>query len=193
MDIKIEENAWSLSRGVVVSKETLLEKLTENKKKHDELYAAAVEEFQFNVGEYGKKLVEYNLALSKNSKVDGVIKSRYYEKVAESIKSVYLDNDCSSIPEYKLPPQPVHSKTPEAPPVPSKPVSYEHEYLAAIQKIKVSSHDLFNLSENEFNSYILNDWSWKKKFLESTFYSPNYYNSTGSLRGVFGSGLAVNF
>lgn len=46
-----------------------------------------------------------------------------------------------------------------------KPRSHEDDYTRAIRMVELSLDDEFLLSESEFNSYVLDDWAWKKDFV----------------------------
>ena len=189
----LEDNAWSLGGGVIVSKENLLNALEENKKKHDEIYLAAAEEFQENITKYGQDLVRYYREQASYAKLNGNDVSKHFLSVSDSVAKVYGVKGLTNIPDFQFKGFESTRKTPSPPQKPVKPLNYESEYLAAIQKVKISSHDQFRLNESEFKSFIMNDWSWKQQFLASTAFSPNYYSSTGSLRGTYLSGIASNF
>jgi hypothetical protein len=60
---------------------------------------------------------------------------------------------------------------------PEKPQSYEKNYENVISQLKFSSDDVINLNSTEFQNYILDEWSFSKKF----YMSSSNYTSHASL------------
>lgn len=47
------------------------------------------------------------------------------------------------------------------------PVDHTRDYDRAIQMLEMSQDDVVELSEVDFASYIMDDWSWRRQFLAS--------------------------
>ena len=45
------------------------------------------------------------------------------------------------------------------------PVSYGDEYSRVISMIKLTSQESFELNQQEFDSYVRNQWNWRNSFL----------------------------
>lgn len=45
-----------------------------------------------------------------------------------------------------------------------EPMNQTKDYDRAIRMIEMSVDDTVELSEDDFNSYVLDDWSWKERF-----------------------------
>lgn len=57
------------------------------------------------------------------------------------------------------------------------PENHEDDYNRAIKMVELSADNVLNLSQSEFNQYVLNDWTWRNTFL--------------SVSSVYCSGVAV--
>lgn len=136
--------------GVVVSKETLLSTLEENKKKHDALYELACEAYKTSVFEYAKGCGIAYKAIGAE-----------YEKYSEVPMAAFDTWDKKS--PFYFDAIRIETKSPNSPKCPS---SHEDDYINAIRRIQMSVYDTFSLSETEFQQYILNNWSWKRDFIQ---------------------------
>ena len=47
---------------------------------------------------------------------------------------------------------------------PQTPVSYENQYTRVIRMLEMSSDDYIELSDHEFEHYVLDNWDWKQSF-----------------------------
>lgn len=47
---------------------------------------------------------------------------------------------------------------------PSSPTSYEQEYQRALKMLELSVDDVTELTYDEFNQLVLDEWSWKRNF-----------------------------
>lgn len=58
--------------------------------------------------------------------------------------------------EYK-----VHFNLPE-------PISYEKHYIREIEMVEMSVDDEITLTQGEFNTLVMDEWSWKNSFVATT-------------------------
>jgi hypothetical protein len=64
----------------------------------------------------------------------------------------------------------------------TRPTSHEKDYDLVIKMLEMSVEDVTILDHNEFNQFVMDEWSWKPNFRSST----TYYGSSGSC-GTSGS------
>ena len=67
------------------------------------------------------------------------------------------------------------------------PENHSDDYARAISMIELSHQDVLDLSVQEFDSYVRNQWSWRNSFLNTnTFYASGYSGPAGAV-GVTGA------
>jgi hypothetical protein len=49
-----------------------------------------------------------------------------------------------------------------------EPIDQTREYDRIIKMLEMSTDDIVELNEEGFSQYVMDDWSWKRNFLEST-------------------------
>ncbi len=150
-----EENIGDV-KDVVINKGKLLAIIKENKARHDALFEAALSGYWISaktvIEQKQKEFKEYLVTLKSdftygsNMILDKIAKQ---EKV-DDYGSIPLNN---SYFNYG-----VNLKYPE---------SHEAEYNRAIRAIELNIYENIELSEIEFNQYVMNDWSWKNSFVTS--------------------------
>ncbi len=161
-----EEEKFGSMAGVVISKTNLLNTLEDNKKKHDALYDIANQNYIAVVKDYAQKCSEYYAAVSKEYEQFSFVPTKAYEE---------WDKEHA----FQIPPFRIESSIP---PAIAKPVSYTEQYETAIRRIQLSNYNTFSLSEQEFQSFVMNNWTWKGNFLSSVN-QLSMYNCTGSYVG----------
>jgi hypothetical protein len=159
-----EEKFGSLN-GVVITKANLLETLKTNKEKHDSLYNEACEAYKEVMQGYSVQCSEYFVKLAEEYSKHAKVPTEAYDQ--------WDKNSPFSFPAFKSPADLVY------PTQISSPVSYSDQYVAAIRRIEMSVYDKFSLNEQEFQSFVLNNWSWKTSFLANT--QSLYFHNTGAL------------
>jgi hypothetical protein len=50
-------------------------------------------------------------------------------------------------------------------PIPSKPSNYKGDYNRAIRMLELSTDEVIQLSEKDFNNLVLDEWHWKNGLL----------------------------
>lgn len=50
---------------------------------------------------------------------------------------------------------------------PTPPVSYESSYAKAIRMLELCIDEIVEISEDEFNQFVLDEWHWKNMFVSS--------------------------
>ena len=50
----------------------------------------------------------------------------------------------------------------------TEPISYVQEYDTAIKMLQMSTEDVIELTQQEFQQYVEDQWSWKRNFVAST-------------------------
>lgn len=88
-----------------------------------------------------KHIEEYNEAVAG-------WKIKLKERVEEIYRNVVTDGDYDSKVDIYLP----------------KPMSYEDDYTTALEKLNLSVDDVFELDDNEFKCFIMDQWKWKQSF-----------------------------
>jgi hypothetical protein len=128
--------------SVYVEKSQLLEIVKKNKEKHDIIYSGALEGYNAAVNNYLKK-VESETERIKNLAIE-YSKAESHGKVFDKTGLYLIRCD-----------------------IPSSPVSYAFDYEKTIKKLELSTAEKISLMDNEFNQYVMNNWSWKTSFLAS--------------------------
>lgn len=138
---------------VVVKKHDLLNVLKENREKHDNIYNAACSGYwdQLNTKLEIKKK-EFGAALEDIKKdfkycfvkADTKIKNKEQINCFETLRSTLSFNNNFGL---------------------TYPSCHQEDYNKIIKMIELSVYDEFKLNTNEFNNYVMNDWSWKAAFI----------------------------
>lgn len=182
---EVKEEVFGRFSGIVISKESLLSSLETNKRKHDELYNLAIDNYKRAVEKYVENYTLFYKGAGHEYFDYAPTPSEYLEK---------WDNES----EFTFPGLSLQAKPPAKP---VKPSNYSDQYLSAIRRVELSIYDKFELTENEFQPYVLNNWSWKSTFTETVkglaFYGgENFYTTpiaTGYYAGSCISGAITNF
>jgi hypothetical protein len=147
-----------------ISKDKLIDILNANLEKHNIIYNAAVSGYYDVIDGCYKKW---------NEQIEEcILKLENFSNLLES----GVQNKIYGKEIIKKPDVPYYNTRYD---FPSFPVSHEDEYKSAIKRVELSIRNVFSLNDEEFKKYILNDWTWKKDFMQSSF---NYVNCvTGGL------------
>ena len=114
---------------VKIKKSKLIEKLTENLEKHDDVYNEAVDNYWKEVKEtFEEKVEEAKEMIDERETSNGGINL-----------SIYIE----------------------------APVSYKEAYVDTLAMLEYEVDDEVELTQNEFKSYVLNQWNWSNQFLTS--------------------------
>lgn len=131
-------------RKIEVDRINLIQTLETNKKKHVEEYNAAVDAYKDAV------LIKLN-DLYNESKEE-------IEKRFNDIKSDFSNPDAKDLPSD------LFISTYRAINVP-RPQSHEKDYNAAIDMAKFDVRSTLELTFNEFQCFVRDEWDWKKEFV----------------------------
>lgn len=158
---------------VVMKKSELLDKLSENKAKHDTIYLAAVDGYwtlaKEKIEEKKKNFYEQiqDISSKVNEEIDKIlVKISNKEELPSNISVGQLVFNSSIGLQY--------------------PENHTSDYDRAIKMMESSIFDTVSLSSGEFDCYVLNNWSWKKSFISS---SANYLNSYSGLAMPAATGM----
>lgn len=153
---------------VVMKKEELLQHLITNKAKHDVVLATAIAGYWDTAKEkitQKQKRVTEELNEWKEDADRGF--ARFYQKIEAkeelpshvSIKHFAIDTSLGLI----------------------YPQDHSKDYDRAIRMMQASIYEEVQLSVDEFDSYVLNNWEWKQNFLVSNAYYVNARRSKGGV------------
>lgn len=173
-----EQNIGNV-KTVVVNRDKLLDIIKENKAKHDALFDAALSGYWIAAHtRIEKKREEFNTHAQDTASYFYKITDVLLDKVSKKEKV----NDCSYInvpnPNFNYC---IDLKYPE---------SHAYEYEKAIRSISLNVYDKIELNEQEFNQYVMNDWSWKNSFISS---NSNYiYSGMSCITGYYANAIQTS-
>lgn len=163
-------------KSAVVDRNQLLSILKENKARHDALLEAAVSGYWLAV----KERVEQKRTEFKE--YDNNLNSYFYKLtdiLLDKIEKKEKVDDCGHInvpkPNFNYM---IDLRYPE---------SHTAEYNRAIRSVELNVYDKIELSESEFNQYVMNDWSWKNSFILSN--SLYVLSGAASVTGFYGNSI----
>jgi hypothetical protein len=163
---------------VVMKKDGLINILKENKAKHDSIFETSKEEYWITA----KQVVN-----EKQKKLEVSIRD-FQEQIDFQIKRLdkKIENK-ETIPNYLEIRQVAWDFT-----LPIQyPENHTKDYEKAIRMMEASIYDTVSLSAEEFDSYVLNNWEWKEKFIISnSYYLNNRKNRVGSFAPISGMALS---
>lgn len=170
-------------RNVVVDKLQLLSIIKDNKAKHDAIFESAVSgywiEAKDRVNQKKAEFSKYTNYLTSlfNTSTDLLLK-RIEDR--ESLTQYSSINVSPAYMNYSI-----NLKYPE---------SYDKEYNRAIRSVELNVYDKIELSEQEFNQYVMNDWSWKNSFISSNSAYVNTYIFSGAhaITGCYSSNVLTS-
>lgn len=114
-----------------------------------------------------------NVKLNKNELLD-IVRKNKDKHVAEYKESVqdYCDAALKiAQANLKLAKTGEMSKIGEMQDMPREPTTYETSYTRAVRMLELSVDEVIELDETTFNQLVLDEWSWKSSFTQtSTFY-----------------------
>lgn len=165
-------------KTVVVDKHVLLDIIKENKIKHDQLYTAAVS---------GYWLTAHSIIEQKRKNFENYHKELYQEfnKNTDIIIEKIINR--AKIEDYRYIPMQtsfnysIDLKYPE---------NHAAEYNRAIRSIELNVYDKIQLSELEFNQYVMNDWSWKSAFVTAN--SAYILSGANCITGAYSSAIQAS-
>jgi hypothetical protein len=140
--------------SVVIDKEKLLSILRENKAAHDDILQAALVGYWETAKEKVRlKKEEFTKALDELFKDGEYQLAKYYSKLEnkEPLKHEALNVKFNFRASLDIIYPEDHSK----------------DYDRAIRMVELSVYDNVELTEAQFESYVLNNWDWKQSFLAS--------------------------
>jgi len=155
---------------VVMKKYELIEKLVENKAKHDIVLAAAIQGYWLAAAArveeqkqtFYSQFAEFKEKMTKRA-------GHFEEDVASDFAKVI-----SLITGKKPLPPSVTSANFSASSFSASmslglvyPEDHSRDYERAIRMMEASIYDTVHLTFDQFDSYVLNNWEWKKNFIES--------------------------
>ncbi len=156
---------------ITVLKDKLLTKLRENRQRHDEIFKAACEGFWVQARQQlDEKKTEFTAMLSKAAKDLEWISTKAttdFDKSFADFGGALEAKDRKPLvrfPSYSFGHVPV-SFQPDW--TPAYPVEHLADYDRAISKLEFSVADKVSLSAEDFDAYVLNNWSWKAQFSAS--------------------------
>ncbi len=161
---------------VVVEKNKLLETLRENRGNHQSIYDASVSGFWIQAketlveksGQFQKALGEANFQFDKQySDINQTIES----KKKDDMKNFYISFGFPG--NFNL----------------QFPVNHLNDYDRVISMLEFSVADKVKLTSTDFESYVRNNWSWKKDFGTTSF---GYLNKLNLMSGYCATDALVN-
>lgn len=138
----------STFQNIKVSGAELLKALRENKQKHDEIFASALE------GYY--KAVQDEIETKKTTLASVAVELSNFEFSQQQTDKKPV-RFTTKLPIYDI----FNIRT-------AFPENHEDDYARAIRMVELSAIEYFSLTESEFNRYVMNNWEWKEKFLLSS-------------------------
>jgi hypothetical protein len=160
---------------VVMRKHELVNILKENKEKHDILFDTAREEYW----ETAKQIT------SEKQKKLGLSVKEFQEEIDFQINKLNKKIENKETLPYQLAVKTIawdfglNLVYPE---------NHTKDYEKAIRMMEASIYEEVALSAEEFDSYVLNNWEWKQKFLVSnSYYLNNRKNRLGNFNLLSGS------
>lgn len=167
------ENVASMNE-VVMKKENLIKVLVENKAKHDAIYDAAVAGYW--------ETAKDRLNEKKDSFANAIL--TFQADIAAQIQRLDEKIEKKEILPYSIETKPLQW-------IPNLglvfPESHSKDYERAIKMMESSIYSDVRLSEQEFDSYVLNNWEWKEKFLLSNSYYVDTLRGKKGVQGVAGA------
>jgi len=145
----------SLSK-IKVSNEKLLTIVRENKKKHDEIYEAAVDGYWLEADEFLKKYQKETLIAMK----------KQYRKQVKDLKK-QVAKEMRLIDQKKKDGGFIYMRKPF-------PENHSDAYQSVIGKLELSVDPEIELLDNEFEWYVRNKWDWRQSFLATNTNYANY-------------------
>lgn len=139
---------------VVMKKDELIRHLTENKAKHDVVLATAIEGYWDTAKEkierrkakFSENIKEYTDAVNAAlDKVTSKIEKREEVPSKFSVDIPYVDTSFDLV----------------------YPQDHSNDYERAIRMMRSSIYEDVRLTIQEYDAYVLNNWSWKTAFLTS--------------------------
>ena len=162
-------------KNVVINKNELLSILKENRAKHDTIFDVAIS---------GYWIQAQNTIDKKKQEFKNYIKELGHDfnyeikKIANKINSKERINQTSIGISTNMNYQ-IGLPYPE---------NHSDEYNRAIRAVELNVYDKIELSEQEFNQYIMNNWAWRNSFINS---NSNYVNLS-VYSGYCGTGYYSN-
>lgn len=142
---------------ITVPKQTLLEKLRENRQTHKEIFDAACEGFWLQAKEKLERRNDQFKVAQGNATTEFDVK---YAEFKGAIETKNRDG-LQSFPHGYGGKWQLDFKTDW---VPSYPVNYLEDYDRAISMLEFSVADKVTLTVNDFDAYARNNWKWKETF-----------------------------
>ena len=158
---------------VVMKKEELLNRLNENKAKHDVILAVAIEGYwdtaQTRLDERKKKLYEQIDRFKEDAEREF---TRVANKIATkeelpptlALRAISIDSNLGLV----------------------YPQDHGKDYERAIKMMELSVFDEVRLSVEEYDCYVLNNWEWKQQFLATNAFYVDTMRSKSGYSGPAG-------
>lgn len=153
---------------IVVEKDKLLTKLRDNRQRHDEIFKAACEGFWVQARQQlDERKAEFAAMLAKSAKDLEWISTKAtteFDKSFADFGGALESKERKGLirfPTYNFGSVSV-SFAPDW--TPSYPVEHLADYDRAISKLEFSVADKVSLDAQDFDAYVLNNWSWKESF-----------------------------
>lgn len=169
----IEQDTHANMHNIVIEKEKLLGILRDNRNRHDAIYAIACSGYwEQSKTELEAKQAEIEKAIEEFKGDSAREAGKYLEKIEKKERfgdGVYLTSQLKVKASVQLP----------------YPENRTSDYGRAIKMIELSVYNTVELNENEFDAYVLNNWEWKKKFVDTNDrYVKSLSNKLGR-QGIF--------
>ena len=178
-ETKIE---YGTMANVVVKRLELLQILKNNKEKHDNIYDLALSGYwDFSKGEIEKGRLKAKKELEEFGKDINYTLDKYLTKIDNKEK---IEDNARIYNRFSFTNN-LDIKYPEC---------HAEDYERAIRMVELGIFDNFQLSYDEFERYVRNNWSWKGSFLAANSnYALNFSNQlTGTYLGTCAiSGIAT--
>lgn len=153
---------------IVVNKTELLAKLRRNRDRHEEIFKAACEGFWVQARQQlDEKKAEFTAMLAKTAKDLDWLSTKATTEFDKSFADFggALESKerktLASFPQYSFGSVSVTFSPSWAP---AYPIEHIADYDRAISKLEFSVADKVSLDSQDFDAYVLNNWSWKESF-----------------------------
>ncbi len=154
-NMSTQEKTHANMHNIVMEKDKLLGILRNNKDKHDAIYALACSGYwEQSKTELEVKRAEIDKAIEEFKSDSQRESEKIFEKIGKKERfgdAIYLTSQLKVNAAVSLP----------------YPENRTDDYGRAIKMIELSVYDTVELSEQEFDAYVLNNWAWKKKFVDT--------------------------
>jgi hypothetical protein len=170
-----EKPKYAVTSEVIMKKGELITKLIENKAKHDAVLALAIEGYwDMAAAKLAQKREELNDGIkawrddvrTEFDRIDYKIEHKQQLPSSLSIRHIGITSQLDLV----------------------YPTDHSRDYERTLAMMQASVYDQVQLTVNEFDAYVLNNWEWKKNFLDG---AASLFDAKKSRNTALYSGVAI--